>query len=166
MRINDRTLDERRVAISFERHNLLDCDAVRVPCVVADQCRDNCISGALMRCDEGGFCGRGIQYSPQEWEECDVSRGMIMVFNALDGLAVESLCVSMYRDIIDDDGELRPYVCENGRMSMNLEVGPFAVEDCECDRGYTRFAYGSGAFSRSIPVCLPDNVAVLYRRIY
>ncbi|AER41464.1 PIF-3 [Epinotia aporema granulovirus] len=153
-----------RARLLFERHNILDCDAIKLPCMVDEQCSENCKSGITMRC-ENGFCATRPRYSANH-EDCDVSRGLIMVVTALDGFAVENVCVSMYRDVVEDGGELRPYVCENGVMNLDLENGPFAVEDCTCNSGFTRFTYTSGAFSRPIPVCIDNASAVLFARVY
>lgn len=157
---------QKRVRIAFEKHNIIDCDTVIVPCVADDQCRDNCRGGLLMRCDESGFCGRSGQRVDADVDECDISRGLITVLNALGGLVVERVCVSMYRDVVADDGSLRPYVCDGGTMHLDLEKGPFRVEDCTCRTGYTLFSYGSGSFSRPTPVCVPNALASLYERIY
>lgn len=119
-----------------------------------------------MHCNEGGFCSRGVGYVADDIEKCDANRGLIVVFNAIGNLAAEKLCVSMYRDAIDDNGDLRPYVCQNGKMQLNLEKDPFNVDDCTCNAGFTKFSYLSGAFSRTIPVCIPNASAALYSRIY
>lgn len=158
------TTADARVRILFERHNILDCDATKLPCIVDEQCSENCKSGITMHC-ESGFCATRPRYSANP-DDCDASRGLIMVVTALDGFAVENVCVSMYRDVVEDGGELRPYVCENGVMKLDLEHGPFAVEDCTCNSGYTRFTYTSGAFSRPIPVCIDNFSSELFRRVY
>lgn len=155
---------KKRIRIAFERHNIIDCENVNIPCIVDDQCRDNCKGGLTMRCNEGGFCSKGINFLQPR--TCDADKGLVMVFNAVGDLVVEKVCISLYRDIIDDNGNLRSYVCENGEIAINLQEGPFSVTDCECGNGFTRFSYTSGAFSRAIPVCLPNYVAQLYKRIY
>ncbi|QOD39993.1 pif-3 [Matsumuraeses phaseoli granulovirus] len=158
-------IETRRVNVQFERHNIIDCNAVNVPCVVDDQCRDNCSGGLVMHCNEGGFCARGLR-TVTHIDDCDVSRGQIMVFNAIGGLVVENLCVSVYRDVVEDGGELRPYVCEHGTMYLDLENGPFQIDDCVCDQGFVKFSYSSGSFSRPVPVCIPNKSARLFNRLY
>nr|AIU36681.1 ORF35 pif-3 [Cydia pomonella granulovirus]AIU36823.1 ORF35 pif-3 [Cydia pomonella granulovirus]AIU36960.1 ORF35 pif-3 [Cydia pomonella granulovirus]AIU37102.1 ORF35 pif-3 [Cydia pomonella granulovirus]QDW81095.1 pif-3 [Cydia pomonella granulovirus] len=156
----------RRVNIAFERHNILDCDAVNVPCVTDAQCRDNCRGGLVMHCNAGGFCARGARVDSSV-EDCDASRGLVVVLNAVEGIVVERMCVSLYRDVVEDDGKLRPYVCgSGGSMWLDLETDMFSVEDCVCAAGYTRFSYSSGAFTRTIPVCIPNASAALYQRVY
>lgn len=152
-----------RVRLVFQRHNVVDCENVKIPCVTDDQCADNCRAGLTMYC-QGGFCAKNYRYTGME--DCDIGRGLVVVLNALDGLAVERLCVSLYRDVIGDGGDLRPYVCGGGEMAVNLEEGPFAVEDCRCAEGYTRLSYSPGAFTRTTPVCVPEHRAALYARVY
>ncbi|AAQ21629.1 unknown [Cryptophlebia leucotreta granulovirus] len=153
----------RRVNIVFERHNILDCDAINIPCVSDRQCRDNCRGGLVMHCNLGGFCSRGARWSV---EDCDASKGLIVALNAVDGLMVDRLCLSLYRDVIQDDGEIRPYVCEGGNLELDLENQPFHVDNCICGPNHTKFSYNSGAFTRTIPVCIPNESASLYDRIY
>ncbi|AAG27327.1 PxORF29 peptide [Plutella xylostella granulovirus] len=157
------TTDHRKVNLAFERfNNVIDCDKNRTPCITDAQCRDNCEDGVLMTCEQG-FCGIKVQ---RETTFCDIERGMITVLEALNSFVVKETCISTYRDVIDDDSNLRPYVCEGGEMNINLEDGPFAVEDCQCRQGFTRFAYSQGAFSRTIPVCIPNRLATIYDRVY
>ncbi|AKN80713.1 per os infectivity factor 3 [Diatraea saccharalis granulovirus] len=158
----------REVKMVFDRHNILDCNLINVPCVTNEQCRDNCREGMLHRCNEWGFCQRTVQHHQQQEEElddCDASRGLITILNAM-GEIVKKMCVSLYRDVIDDNGNLLPYVCTPGNMLIDLEQRPFNVSDCICASGYTRFSYSPGAFSRSTPVCIPNVSAALFRRVY
>ncbi|UXX41835.1 pif-3 [Psilogramma increta granulovirus] len=156
----------KQIRIAFERRNILDCDNVNVPCVSDDQCVDNCQGGLLMTCNMSGFCSRAIQMN-DNLQLCDANRGMITVINALGGgIVADNVCVSLYRDVVDDNGELREYVCENGVMDLRLEERPFNVSDCECAPNYTKFTYVSGAFTRPVPVCVPDVLSMLYKRVY
>ncbi|AGQ20293.1 pif-3 [Clostera anastomosis granulovirus A] len=159
-------MQDTRLRVLFERHNITDCDTVNVPCVTDAQCRDNCVSGLVMHCNDGGFCSAGTRYVLSETEKCDPARGLVVVFNAVENLGFERVCVSLYRDVIEDGGELRPYVCEHGVMNVSLEERPFSVEDCECDDGYTKFVYTQGAYNRPTPVCLTNEQGKLFSRIY
>ncbi|AKS25369.1 pif-3 [Clostera anastomosis granulovirus B] len=158
----------KQIRIAFERRNILDCDAVNVPCVSNDQCVDNCRGGLMMSCNSSGFCSRALQATINDPETCDANRGMIAVINALGsgGVISDSVCVSLYRDVVDDSGELREYVCDGGNMDLQLETRPFDVSDCECAPNYTKFTFVSGAFTRPTPVCVPNSLAVLYERVY
>ncbi|AAM70229.1 hypothetical protein [Phthorimaea operculella granulovirus] len=142
----------------FDRNNIFDCEQINVPCVSHDQCRDNCLG--MMRCNDAGFCGPGNTFVVRP-ETCDIERGLITVYTDV-GL----LCISLYRDVIDDSGQLRPYICSGGTMTINLEDGPFSIEDCVCPPNHTKFSFTSGAFTRAIPVCVPNIMAALYRRVY
>lgn len=156
----------KQLRIIFERRNILDCDNVNVPCVSDDQCIDNCQGGLMMSCNSSGFCSRAVQFNINNPETCDANRGMITVINALGGGAIADVCVSLYRDVVNDDGELREYVCNEGVMNLQLEDRPFDVSDCECARNYTKFTFVSGAFTRPVPVCVPDALSALYQRVY
>ncbi|AQQ80300.1 PIF-3 [Betabaculovirus altermyunipunctae] len=154
------------VKLLFQRDNVTDCETLALPCVTDAQCENNCQSGMFMRCQQG-FCSRYNR--PIEYvgvDDCDISRGMVMVLTALDSFLVMRSCISLYRDVIDDRSELRPYVCDPGSMHINLEVSPFSISDCNCDAGFVKLAYHQGAFARSTPVCIPTNRASLYSRIY
>ncbi|QBQ01582.1 pif-3 [Hyphantria cunea granulovirus] len=163
--LNTEIKEAARVPLLFQRHNTVDCDSVRTPCITSEQCHNNCQSGVGMSCVEG-FCGRAARVE-HSFEDCDITRGMIMVLEVFGSLAVEQRCISTFRDVIDDDSELRPYVCGNeGVMHINVEEGPVRVEDCTCAEGFTRFAFAQGAFGRITPVCLPNSVARLFSLIY
>jgi|WetSurMetagenome_2_1015567.scaffolds.fasta_scaffold26028_2 hypothetical protein len=157
--------EEKRVRLLFDKNNMMDCENVQVPCVEDQQCRDNCLTGITKRC-ERGFCTGTLRITPDDLEECDASRGLFGVLNALDGLVVETLCVSLYRDVIDDNGDLRPYVCEGGDMRINLEESIFSVDDCTCRDFTTKYIYRPGAFGRDIPVCVPNGRIGLFDRVY
>ncbi|ABC61160.1 unknown [Choristoneura occidentalis granulovirus] len=154
----------KRVNILFQKHNILDCNNVHVPCLTDDQCRDNCIDGMVMRCDQGGFCNKGPRI--ENINDCDANRGLIVVLNAINELVVETMCLSLYRDVINDDGSLKSYVCQNGNMELQLQENPFEVKDCQCASGYTLFSFSPGAFTRTIPICIPNRLTKLYSRVY
>ncbi|AKR17411.1 PIF-3 [Mocis latipes granulovirus] len=154
------------VELVFQRDNILNCESVPTPCVTDQQCIDNCQSGMFMTCQQG-FCRKYIQ--PIEYvgvDDCDISRGMVMVLTALDAFVVQRMCISLYRDVIDDNSDIRPYVCDGGEMLVDLENRPFSIVDCTCENGFTKLAYHQGAFARSTPVCIPNNLVSLYSRIY
>ncbi|AIS92031.1 per os infectivity factor 3 [Erinnyis ello granulovirus] len=157
---------KKNVRIAFEKRNILDCDSVNVPCVADDQCVDNCQGGLMMTCNSSGFCSRELKLTTNNLEDCDANRGMITIINAVGGFVVESACVSLYRDVIDDNGEMREYVCNGGTMDLRLEERPFDVSDCDCPSNHTRFTFTSGAFTRPTPVCVPNNLSSLYQRVY
>lgn len=157
---------EHRLTMVYERDNVRECGAVQVPCVTNKQCQDNCRLGLTFACRDG-FCSPNFaQATFVGPEECDASRGMIMALVALDAFVVERVCISMYRDVIDDTSALRPYVCANGIMSVDLETRPFSVGDCECAPGDTRLTFSAGAYARDTPVCIPEMRAPLYSRVY
>nr|AXS01046.1 pif-3 [Spodoptera frugiperda granulovirus] len=154
------------VQLLYARDDVPDCTTKPLPCVTNKQCEDNCQNGLFMVCEQG-FCKKYLK--PVEYvgvEDCDIRRGMVMVMYAIDAFLVERFCISLYRDVIDDKSELRPYVCEPGNMRIDLETGPFDVSDCTCAAGYRKFAYHQGAYARSTPVCIPNRLTSLYDRVY
>ncbi|AMF83794.1 pif-3 [Cnaphalocrocis medinalis granulovirus] len=161
----DNTIDK-GIRVVFDRHNILNCDTILVPCVNNTQCRDNCQNGTMTHCSETGYCARGSSVIMQQEDECDASLGMFRVFTTIGNLGTQTICLSLYRDVIDDNAQLRSYVCENGSMSIDLVNEPFDAHNCQCDMGFTRFLYNSGSFTRTIPVCIPNELVNIYSRIY
>ncbi|AXS67761.1 pif3 [Cryptophlebia peltastica nucleopolyhedrovirus] len=155
--------------IIFDRNGIVDCNLTKLPCVTSRQCLDNCSSHNLVGsivCDEGFCTSRDLNVSgrPDNFE-CDSSLGLIKVFTASD-FTVTNLCVSTYRDIIDDFGNKRPYVCDNGNLTIDLTNRQFSAADCVCDTGYTRMLFNQTALTRSVPVCIPDSNLNIYSKIY
>ncbi|AAS82709.1 ORF29 [Agrotis segetum granulovirus] len=166
--MNQEEMEEKRARLLFEKNNILDCSntSIHVPCVTDRQCQENCRSGILFTCI-AGFCQVELQaVDTIEPADCDAERGQIVVLNALDSLVVDYFCISLYRDVIEDGGNLRNYVCDGGEMYINLEEGPFQVSDCKCPEEHTRLTYRPGAFHRDTPVCIRNRPAILYSRVY
>ncbi|AGR56850.1 pif3 [Hemileuca sp. nucleopolyhedrovirus] len=153
----------------YDRNGVVDCGHTKLPCVTDRQCIDNCVSqnaiGTLV-CDEGFCSNRDSQISgrPDDFE-CNASLGLIKVFAASE-FVVDQLCISTYRDIIDDFGTPRPYVCDDGTLNVDLMLRQFTPNDCICSPGYTKMTFYQTAFARTIPVCVPDSLASVYSRIY
>ncbi|AUV65327.1 PIF-3 [Alphabaculovirus myunipunctae] len=157
------------IDLVFDRNGIVDCVATRLPCVTDRQCADNCAVqnavGALV-C-ENGFCANrdaSFDARPDDFE-CDIRLGMIKVFVASE-FVVDQLCISTYRDIVDDLGEPRPYLCHGGTLDIDLVNRPFSVADCRCSNGYTKMLFNQGALARSIPVCIPNRVSKVYAAVY
>jgi hypothetical protein len=153
--------------IHFENRASHDCIETQIPCITDQQCRDNCRSNRLnnmLRCNEG-FCSNVPSEEVQENDiECDQNLGMIRAFLANE-FFVTQFCISTYRDIIDDQENLRPYVCDNGSLNLDLMNNQFTVLSCQCRNGYTRYAFSQG-LSRIIPVCIPNSLSNLYNAVY
>jgi Per os infectivity factor 3 len=153
----------------FERYNAVDCTRTRIPCVVDRQCLDNCqsqnMTGNLV-CYEGFCAARDANVSgrPDDFE-CDAKIGLLTAFVASEYI-VTQLCVSTYRDVIDDLGEPRPYLCGGGTLDINLLERQFAPSDCRCASGYRRMLFHQTAWARSIPVCIPNRSYNVYNKIY
>nr|AJA91666.1 per os infectivity factor 3 [Adoxophyes orana granulovirus] len=156
---------EKLVNISFSKETIMDCESTPIPCISHEQCIDSCKNGLSMRCNEGGFCDKGFVQVNND-QDCDQSKGLIEVFAAVGEFGVNKSCVSIFRDIIDDQGNLRPYICENGVMEINLENDMFDVNNCICNMNYVKYIYTQGAYSRPLPVCIPKNSSPIYDRIY
>lgn len=164
---------EHPIDIVFERNGTVDCSLTRLPCITNQQCIDNCVNRNIfvgnntMVCDQGYCLTRDSQItgSSQETKECDQSLGLIRAFVASE-FVVGQVCISTYRDVVDDQGQIRPYVCDNGLLDINVAERQFSVNDCICDTGYTRFIFSQTSFVRNIPVCVPDAQASLFTRIY
>ncbi|ABY65828.1 ac115-like protein [Orgyia leucostigma nucleopolyhedrovirus] len=153
----------------FERNGIVDCAHTKLPCVTDRQCVDNCaIQNAVgtMVCDEGFCSNRDAQVSgrPDDFE-CDSALGLIKVFVASE-FVVNQLCISTYRDIVDDSGQRRPYVCDDGVLDLDLANRQFTADDCVCDTGYTKMIFNQTALVRSVPVCVPNSSAAMYARVY
>lgn len=155
--------------IVFDRNGVVDCNSTRLPCVSDRQCIDNCLIqtavGALV-CDNG-FCGNrdsGITGRPDDFE-CDPALGLFKAFVASE-FVVDQLCISTYRDIVDDFGEPRPYLCTNGTLDIDLANRQFTAADCTCSSGYTKMLFNQTALARSIPVCIPNRSRAIFSKIY
>ncbi|ACI47422.1 PIF-3 [Spodoptera litura nucleopolyhedrovirus II] len=155
--------------IVFDRNGVVDCNSTRLPCVSDRQCIDNCLVqtavGALV-CDNG-FCGNrdsGITGRPDDFE-CDSALGLIKAFVASE-FVVDQLCISTYRDIVDDFGEPRPYLCTNGALDIDLVNRQFTAADCTCSDGYTKMLFNQTALARSVPVCIPNRSRSVFSKIY
>ncbi|AIZ48611.1 pif-3 [Agrotis segetum nucleopolyhedrovirus B] len=153
----------------FDRNGVVDCTSTRLPCVTDRQCMDNCTVqnavGALV-CDNG-FCANrdaSLNGRPDDFE-CDISLGLIKVYVASE-FVVDQLCISTYRDIVDDFGEPRPYLCENGTLDIDLVNRQFTAADCTCSYGYTKMLFNQTALARSIPVCIPNRASNVFKKIY
>ncbi|WBB27202.1 PIF-3 [Mythimna sequax nucleopolyhedrovirus] len=158
------------IDLVFHRNGIVDCTSTRLPCVMDRQCADNCAvqnaTGALV-C-ENGFCmnrDASLTGRPNDFE-CDISLGLIKVFVASE-FVVDNLCISTYRDIVDDFGEPRPYLCGGGgTLDIDLANRQFSPADCTCAAGFTKMIFNQTALARTIPVCIPDRAANVYRKIY
>ena len=153
----------------FDRNGIVDCKTTRLPCVTDRQCADNCTIqnavGALV-CDNGFCANRDATYTgrPDDFE-CDIRLGLIKVYVASE-FVVDQLCISTYRDLVDDLGEPRPYLCQNGILDIDLVNKPFSPGDCRCASGYTKMLFNQTALARTIPVCIPNRTRNVYRKIY
>jgi Per os infectivity factor 3 len=154
----------------FERNGLVDCNTTHLPCVSDRQCADNCsFQNAMssMVCVEGYCSTRDTVGSGPDQIEifCDPNKGLFKAFIASE-FVVNQICISLYRDIVDDTGEIRPYVCESGRLNLFLTQRQFSVNDCSCNFGFTRMLFQQTGLVRTIPVCVPNRVANIYTKIY
>ncbi|AAC70329.1 LdOrf-143 peptide [Lymantria dispar multiple nucleopolyhedrovirus] len=153
----------------FERNGIVNCARTRLPCVRDDQCRDNCarqVTAGEFECEEG-FCAireSNASGRPDDFE-CDQTRGLLNVFAASE-FVVTQTCVSVYRDLIDDLGEPRPYLCEGGELDIDLVGRQFSANDCRCAAGFRKMVFDQTALARSIPVCIPSRLADVYSRFY
>jgi Per os infectivity factor 3 len=156
---------------SFPRNRGIDCALNRLPCITDDQCRDNCViaSAASELTCEQGFCNAAdalVNAQSPDLIECDPALGLMHVFAVGGDFVVSQTCVSTYRDLIDDSGSPRPYLCDNGTLSLNLHATQFSAQSCECLPNYEKMIFRQTALARTIPVCIPVEVANIYRRIY
>ncbi|AKC91664.1 pif3 [Lambdina fiscellaria nucleopolyhedrovirus] len=154
----------------FERNGIVDCTATHLPCVTDRQCRENCTRqnavGELV-CNSSGFCSNAdarISGRPDDFK-CDASLGLVTVFVASE-FVVDHMCISTYRDLIDDEGQLRPYLCDKGQVELELTHRSFSADDCQCLPNYTKMLFDQTALARTIPVCIPNDRANIYKFIY
>lgn len=168
--VKSNTSPQTAMEIVFDRNGVVDCNSTRLPCVSDRQCIDNCLVqtavGALV-CDNG-FCSNrdsSIGGGRPDDFECDSALGLIKAFIASE-FVVDQLCISTYRDIVDDLGEPRPYLCTNGTLDIDLVNRQFSASDCTCSWGYTKMLFNQTALARSIPVCVPNRSRTLFGKIY
>lgn len=157
------------IDLVFDRNGVVDCTSTRLPCVTDRQCMDNCAVqnavGALV-CDNG-FCANrdaSLTGRPDDFE-CNIALGLIKVFVASE-FVVDQICISTYRDIVDDFGEPRPYLCEHGTLDIDLVNKQFSSADCTCAAGYTKMLFNQTALARSIPVCIPNRARNVFSKVY
>ncbi|QUJ09292.1 Pif-3 protein [Gynaephora ruoergensis nucleopolyhedrovirus] len=158
------------IELLFERNGIVDCSHTRLPCVADRQCADNCaVQNAIgtIVCDQGFCVNRDAQVAGQRPDdfECDATLGLVKVYIASE-FVVNQMCISTYRDIFDDDGRARPYVCDSGTLNVDLTTRPFTLDDCLCLPGHTKMLFTQTALARSIPVCIPDSAKNIYQKIY
>ncbi|AAN28096.1 hypothetical protein QKT50_gp111 [Rachiplusia ou multiple nucleopolyhedrovirus] len=169
MHINE--LEAPPLNFTFQRNRGIDCSLNRLPCVTDQQCRDNCVisSAANELTCQDGFCNASdalVNAQVPDLIECDPRLGLVHVFSAGGDFVVSQTCVSTYRDLVDDTGTPRPYLCNDGRLIMNLNTVQFSPDACECSSGYEKMLFRQTALARTIPVCIPNRMANLYRRVY
>ncbi|ABM45759.1 per os infectivity factor 3 [Spodoptera frugiperda multiple nucleopolyhedrovirus] len=155
--------------IVFDRNGVVDCNSTRLPCISDQQCQDNCLIQTAIggiACNNG-FCGtRDASFTgrPDDFE-CDPKLGLIKAYVASE-FVVDQMCISTYRDIVDDLGEPRPYLCDNGVLDIDLISKQFSAADCTCSSGYTKMLFNQTALARSIPVCIPNRSRNVFSKIY
>lgn len=158
--------------LAFQRRRGVDCALNRLPCVTDQQCRDNCVvagAAGAPACDNG-FCSATDALAearpPGSATECDPALGLLRVYAAGGDFVVAQTCVSTFRDLVDDTGAARPYLCDAGALRLNLDTAPFSAEACTCAAGYDRLLFRQTALARTVPVCIPSRLTSLYRRVY
>lgn len=157
---------------TFQRTRAVDCSLNRLPCVTDQQCRDSCViaSAASGLTCENGFCSATNAFAeaqtPDSANECDPALGLLRVYAAGGDFVVAQTCVSTYRDLVDDTGVARPYLCDAGSLRLNLDTKPFSAEACTCGSGYDKLLFRQTALARTVPVCIPSHMANLYQRVY
>jgi hypothetical protein len=156
---------------SFQRNRGVDCALNRLPCITDQQCRDNCViaSAASELLCEQGFCSAAdvlANGQPPNLIECDPALGLLNVFAVGGDFVVSQTCVSTYRDLVDDNGNVRPYICDSGNLTLNLNTIQFSPQSCECLQNYAKMLFHQTALARTIPVCIPRDLINLYSRIY
>ncbi|AGR56930.1 PIF-3 [Choristoneura occidentalis alphabaculovirus] len=157
---------------AFQRPRAVDCSLNRLPCVTDQQCRDNCViasAASNLACDNG-FCSATNALAeaqiPDSTNECDPALGLLRVHAAGGDFVVAQTCVSTYRDLVDDAGVARPYLCDAGSLRLKLDAEPFSAEACTCGSGFDKLLFRQTALARSVPVCIPWHMANLYQRVY
>lgn len=162
-------IENEPLELIFDRNGIVNCTLTKLPCVTDRQCTDNCsLQNAVgtMVCDNG-FCANAdlrVAGRPDDFE-CDQSLGLIKVYVASE-FVVDQLCISTYRDIVDDVGRPRPYLCDAGTLDVDVVRKQFSPADCTCAENFTKMLFNQGAYTRAIPVCIPNSIARVYSKIY
>ncbi|QBC76022.1 pif3 [Neophasia sp. alphabaculovirus] len=156
----------------FQRDRGLDCALNRLPCVTDQQCRDNCViasAASQLNC-EAGFCNATNALidaqAPDSVIDCDPALGLLRIYAAGGDFVVAQTCVSTYRDLVDDTGATRPYLCDDGALRLNLNTTQFSADACTCAVGYVKMLFRQTALARTVPVCIPERMSGLYKRVY
>ncbi|AKN81038.1 Per os infectivity factor 3 [Lonomia obliqua multiple nucleopolyhedrovirus] len=158
-------------SLTFQRNRGINCALSKLPCVTDQQCRDSCvIAGATSEflCEQG-FCNvvdALVNAQVPDSIKCDPNLGLVRVYAAGGDFVVAQTCISTYRDLIDDTGVPRPYLCDNGTLTLNLNTVQFSTQSCECSEGYEKLLFNQTALARSIPVCIPLHLSDLFKKIY
>ncbi|BBD51407.1 per os infection factor-3 [Samia ricini nucleopolyhedrovirus] len=156
----------------FQRARGVDCALSQLPCVTDQQCRDICViaSAASGLACEAGFCSAtnalAEAQAPDAGADCDPALGLLRIYAAGGDFVVAQTCVSTYRDLVDDTGTPRPYLCDAGALRFSLDTTPFSPDACTCAAGYERLLFRQTALARTVPVCIPAHSAGLYGRVY
>nr|AHI12827.1 per os infectivity factor 3 [Anticarsia gemmatalis multiple nucleopolyhedrovirus] len=156
----------------FQRDRGVDCALNRLPCVTDQQCRDNCViasAASQLNC-EAGFCNATNALidaqPPDSVIDCDPALGLLRIYAAGGDFVVAQTCVSTYRDLVDDTGATRPYLCDDGALQLNLDTTQFSADACTCAVGYDKMLFRQTALARTVPVCIPEHMSGLYMRVY
>ncbi|AKR17382.1 PIF-3 [Urbanus proteus nucleopolyhedrovirus] len=166
---NNTPFNTHNMNLIFERHGLTNCTETKLPCVLDEQCNENCTkinNLGTLECNEG-FCqvrDPNVAGQPDDFD-CNAEVGLIKVFIANE-FVINQLCISTYRDVFDDFGKPRPYVCDNGTLSVNLTIRPFVPSNCVCLAGFTRMLFNQTSYARAVPVCIPNNLMSLFAKVY
>lgn len=152
--------------IEFSTQHNLDCHNNKIPCLTSNDCQRNCSISSLGDISSciNGFCSTNSRSIATEYE-CDETHGIVEVFIGQEFIVRQS-CLSLYRDIFTDNNTVIPFVCDNGSLSINFMIEQFTDSACECAEDTTKFLYIPSKFNRQIPVCIPNHLVNLYKRIY
>ncbi|QEI03689.1 PIF-3 [Rachiplusia nu nucleopolyhedrovirus] len=166
---DEANLSPNTLDLVFQRNGLVDCAHTKLPCVNDRQCQNNCALSAFNYSCNSGFCSvqdPKVNGEASDEINCDPKLGLIKVFVASE-FVVKQQCISMYRDLIDDQGQPRPYLCYNGHTYFDLQYYAFHyLTDCSCLSTEQKMIFKQSAFSTVYPVCFSNNLAKMFDTIY
>lgn len=115
---------------NMEKKNIkkVECMEIFVPCFNDFDCIKPCLNGENTRClfdQKGeGVSGSCVHKSNESikppQKECIKENGLAKVVENVDGI-LQYTCVSLYPELIDDTGNPRHWVCNNGTLNLHFD---------------------------------------------
>lgn len=138
----------------------IDCELEFVPCFENSDCNAPCINGENSYCVHkksklgsiGNCMTKITEIVKKPKTECKHENGLIEVVEDVDGI-LQISCMSLYPELINDEGEKHEWVCHGGTFNLHLEDIKSPLS-CICNEMSSTIWFKN---SPSIPRCVPKN---------